>query len=708
MAPEALAGKDYNKPMDIYSLALVLYYMLTKNIPHKGRNLQAAFKIYLTKDEKGIPVLPINLDNFPDAQLLQKIQRCQAIEPIERPNLAELLSGMNQCLVKREHLGSSSTSERAPLEEQDPARFHQSIQLGEDNTESIKFFTQYGSEPVIHELHKILPDVFKYASHDRKKMYRSGHKGDKIDVDMDALGDIRKHLDEYTHRNTRVELERKIKELEQDEGAEKNAVNESSVAEGSSADAAALQGTLKENQMTPRKTPLSKQESYQDILKIKNSKDEPSETWSAVYMSPWSWARSTLHWSNEMALGHYHRHESTFSSILNKARGQREQFLPRDRYLAVYQDQQVEALQSVSKEGIEKEFRSRCHQAFLKYKKEAVPEVSQEISEALGKFSKGGIYHVIISKKQKRPPKISSPSPQESQLTEFVGEYRITAWPSSVLENFDIENWAKKHSLTAVTIDELVKRGYKYLDHFKDLSKWSLDDLMKEFNPPLFEADLRRLLEALKDLKYFKKDATFDGDYTKVIEEQKEREAETYHLCQLSESVRYFDDKDLKLGEKLMSEGKVQNVSAIIAAFKFSANHKGKFKTCFQEAYPMVDPKVFFELDTLNLSNLRGGYKLLHNIKYTKDTGEFRLMKGRILIKWYNDTILFLYYACETELTMEAGRELSEKEKVALQNFNSWKASQMAETKKKERSIIFQRFAGASIPEGDKLKIDVS
>ena len=84
MAPELFGGEQYRFPVDVYAYGMILYELLTEEIPFKGLNTMQIVSI-LSRDQR--PVIPKEHQGSPIAAL---IERCWAREPSERPTFEEI------------------------------------------------------------------------------------------------------------------------------------------------------------------------------------------------------------------------------------------------------------------------------------------------------------------------------------------------------------------------------------------------------------------------------------------------------------------------------------------------------------------------------------------------------------------------------------------------------------------------------------------
>ena len=81
MAPEVLIGNAYNQTADIYSLGLVMYFLLSENLPFYQYNLNMV-QLMLKKSKYEVE---LNLDEIKNAQLKYLIGMCVTRMMTERP-----------------------------------------------------------------------------------------------------------------------------------------------------------------------------------------------------------------------------------------------------------------------------------------------------------------------------------------------------------------------------------------------------------------------------------------------------------------------------------------------------------------------------------------------------------------------------------------------------------------------------------------------
>lgn len=90
MAPEILKGVKYEQSADIFSFGMILWEILSQDIPYYGVNPYQV--IHLVADQKKIVEVP----NEGNSTLRKLTQRCLEYEPSLRPNMDEIV----ECLDK--------------------------------------------------------------------------------------------------------------------------------------------------------------------------------------------------------------------------------------------------------------------------------------------------------------------------------------------------------------------------------------------------------------------------------------------------------------------------------------------------------------------------------------------------------------------------------------------------------------------------------
>ena len=111
MSPEQFEGKEANEVSEIYSLGLVLYNIVTGDIPYQGENLMA----FMRKRREGAPpVLPDDLTDPLRTELNPVLQKALATDPAERfGSILELQDALINCLksgVNEDELPSPTVS----------------------------------------------------------------------------------------------------------------------------------------------------------------------------------------------------------------------------------------------------------------------------------------------------------------------------------------------------------------------------------------------------------------------------------------------------------------------------------------------------------------------------------------------------------------------------------------------------------------------
>jgi len=94
MAPEIFENKDYTIKADVYSFAIVLYEIITRETPYQNIKNPAAIMRYVTL-EKGRPDLSKIPPNCPK-QLLDLMMQCWEEDPDKRPYFGEVLERLKE------------------------------------------------------------------------------------------------------------------------------------------------------------------------------------------------------------------------------------------------------------------------------------------------------------------------------------------------------------------------------------------------------------------------------------------------------------------------------------------------------------------------------------------------------------------------------------------------------------------------------------
>ena len=94
IAPEQARGEQVNQKTDVYSLGIVLFELLTGDVPYEGDNFVAVAMQHVNQ-----PV-PSLLERRPDApvRVARAVQQAMAKDPKERPEMSELVEELEVCL----------------------------------------------------------------------------------------------------------------------------------------------------------------------------------------------------------------------------------------------------------------------------------------------------------------------------------------------------------------------------------------------------------------------------------------------------------------------------------------------------------------------------------------------------------------------------------------------------------------------------------
>uniref|UniRef100_A0A7S3Y7Z5 Protein kinase domain-containing protein n=1 Tax=Heterosigma akashiwo TaxID=2829 RepID=A0A7S3Y7Z5_HETAK len=84
MAPELLANKAFNKKVDVYAFAVLLWEIMEEAIPFSQCEPQEIMKVVGAGERPP-------LGNWYSPELRQLIQQCWADDPAERPDFDEIL-----------------------------------------------------------------------------------------------------------------------------------------------------------------------------------------------------------------------------------------------------------------------------------------------------------------------------------------------------------------------------------------------------------------------------------------------------------------------------------------------------------------------------------------------------------------------------------------------------------------------------------------
>ncbi len=107
MAPEVMKGEPYNETVDIYGFGMVLWEMVTNQIPFSGMNQMALFNAFVNKKQR--PPLPPLSQQFPK-ELKSLIEGCWDHESTMRTCLDKILGTLLQIETSLEEPKNSDTN----------------------------------------------------------------------------------------------------------------------------------------------------------------------------------------------------------------------------------------------------------------------------------------------------------------------------------------------------------------------------------------------------------------------------------------------------------------------------------------------------------------------------------------------------------------------------------------------------------------------
>ncbi len=117
MAPEVMNEEPYNEKVDIYGFGMVLWEMVTNEIPFSGVNQMALLRAVAIQNQH--PSLPTPSVDHPQ-QLLSLIERCWHSDPTKRISLDEILDTLLQ--IEKSTLSNNNINAVAlvPVDPQSP------------------------------------------------------------------------------------------------------------------------------------------------------------------------------------------------------------------------------------------------------------------------------------------------------------------------------------------------------------------------------------------------------------------------------------------------------------------------------------------------------------------------------------------------------------------------------------------------------------
>jgi serine/threonine protein kinase len=99
MSPEQAGGQSVDQRSDIYSVGVILYWMLSDQLPYRGRSVGELLAKQLTTSPGPLPDVAPSGEVIP-ADLAELTYRCLSREPQRRPTSTELINGLSMVEVK--------------------------------------------------------------------------------------------------------------------------------------------------------------------------------------------------------------------------------------------------------------------------------------------------------------------------------------------------------------------------------------------------------------------------------------------------------------------------------------------------------------------------------------------------------------------------------------------------------------------------------
>lgn len=158
MAPEQCRGGETTTSTDIYAMGILLYEMLTGELPFRGKNATHLLTLQMTRRPHPMRDIAPHLAQFPDILKLENIvRRCMEREPEERyPDIEQLRQALANILPSYTPLEIALEDQVEPLDFHAPhpptTYTHQWVSLSKEHWEQTVTFAQQAPQ------HIFLPD----------------------------------------------------------------------------------------------------------------------------------------------------------------------------------------------------------------------------------------------------------------------------------------------------------------------------------------------------------------------------------------------------------------------------------------------------------------------------------------------------------------------------------------------------------------------
>lgn len=94
MAPEVLSSRPYSLPADVFSFAIVMWEILTRETPYRGLNTgQICSQVLTTNLRPDLSAVPADMPQ----EWVRLMQRCWQFQPSDRPTFSQILDFLDTC-----------------------------------------------------------------------------------------------------------------------------------------------------------------------------------------------------------------------------------------------------------------------------------------------------------------------------------------------------------------------------------------------------------------------------------------------------------------------------------------------------------------------------------------------------------------------------------------------------------------------------------